>query len=77
METPGDEFTGIELRCPQCGVVVDGPPDRCPHCNQPLSEEYCATYHPTASPLPKIIAIVFLVGGLLIALAGLLAWVLS
>jgi len=77
VESSGDDLTGVELRCPQCGVFLDGIHERCPQCDQPLGEEYCATYHPTASPLPKIIATVFLVGAVFIVVAGLVAWIIS
>ncbi|MGB2987679.1 MAG: zinc ribbon domain-containing protein [Phycisphaerae bacterium] len=69
MEPTNDEFAGIEFECPQCGTVLDRHHEHCPHCGRALDEEFYATYRLPASPVVKIIAFVFLIGALLVALA--------
>ncbi|MCK4659543.1 MAG: hypothetical protein KAV82_08485 [Phycisphaerae bacterium] len=69
MKPTEHEFSDIEFTCPQCGEVQDGYQEQCPHCGHELAEEYCATYHPSASPLAKVVAYIVLAGGVLMGLA--------
>ena len=69
MVPKSDEFGGIEFECPQCGTALDRYHEDCPKCGCALDEEFCATYRPRSSLVVKIIAFVFLIGALLVALA--------
>ena len=76
MESPNDEFSGIEFECPQCRTALDRYYEACPHCGHALGDEYCARFRLPASRAVKIIALLLLVIGVLIPLAGLLWFLL-
>ena len=76
-ESKADAPAGVEFECPWCGAELDRYHDQCPHCGQALDEEFCATYHPSGSPLAKIIALIVLGGGALTLLVLLLGYLLS
>ena len=76
MEPAGNEFTGIEFKCPQCGAGMDRYHQQCPQCGTALDEEFSATYRPPpAPPAIKIIAWILLASIILIPL-GLALWYL-
>ena len=76
MEPTNDEFAGIDFECPHCGTALNRYHERCPHCDHALDEEFCATYRSRPSVLVKVIAVVFLVGGVLIPLVLILGYLL-
>lgn len=73
----GIEDEGVRFQCPRCFEVLERHHERCPSCDKALGEEFCATYHPSTSRAAKLIACVFLIGGLVLALAALIALLVS
>jgi hypothetical protein len=73
METPNDEFTGMEFQCPQCKTQLDEYQETCPQCGRELGDEFCATYRPAVPTAVRIVAGVLLFGVILVPVA-LVVW---
>ena len=73
METPNDEFSGMELQCPGCKGRLETYQDTCPQCGRELDDEFCATYRPAVPTAVRIVAGLLLLVVIAVPVA-LVAW---